>query len=54
MLLKGWLKAEWGTSENKRRARFYKLTPAGRTQLEREASQFDKLVTAIRQVMRTA
>jgi transcriptional regulator len=54
MLLKGWLEAEWGTSENNRRARFYKLTTAGRKQLEREASQFDKLVTAIRRVMRTA
>ena len=54
MLLKGWLKAEWGTSENNRRARFYKLTTAGRKQLEREARQFDKLVTAIQRVMRTA
>lgn len=54
MLLKGWLEAEWGISENNRRARFYKLTPAGRKQLEREASQFEKLVTTIRRVMRTA
>jgi transcriptional regulator len=54
MLLKGWLAAEWGTSENNRRARFYTLTPVGRKQLEREAGQFDKLVTAIRRVMRTA
>ena len=54
MLVKGWLKAEWGTSENNRRARFYKLTSDGRQQLERESKQFDKLVTAIRRVMRTA
>ena len=54
MLVKGWLKAEWGTSENNRRARFYKLTPDGRQELEREAKQFERLVLAIRRVMRTA
>jgi len=54
MLVKGWLKAEWGVSENNRRARFYKLTAEGRKQLEREAQQFDKLVAAIQRVMRTA
>src|SRR5713101_1743640 len=54
MLVKGWLKAEWGVSENNRRARFYKLTADGRRQLERETKQFEKLVTAIRRVMRTA
>ena len=54
MLVKGWLKAEWGTSENNRRARFYELTPAGRKQLERETRQFEKLILAIRRVMRTA
>jgi PadR family transcriptional regulator len=54
MLVKGWLKAEWGMSENNRRARFYRLTSDGRQQLERESKQFEKLVTAIRRVMRTA
>ncbi len=54
MLVKGWLKAEWGTSENNRRARFYRLTPDGRKQLERETKQFEKMVTAIQRVMRTA
>jgi PadR family transcriptional regulator len=54
MLVKGWLKAEWGTSENNRRARFYRLTAEGRKQLERETRQFQKLVAAIRRVMRTA
>jgi len=54
MLVKGWLAAEWGMSENNRRARFYKLTSDGRRQLERESKQFEKLVTAIRRVMRTA
>jgi PadR family transcriptional regulator PadR len=54
MLVKGWLKAEWGISENKRRARFYRLTPDGRKQLERETNKFEKLVMAIQRVMRTA
>jgi len=44
MLVKGWLKAEWGTSDNNRRARFYRLTPEGRKQLEQEASDFDQLL----------
>jgi len=54
MLVKGWLQAEWGVSENNRRARFYRLTAEGRRQLARETKQFEKLVTAIRRVMRTA
>jgi transcriptional regulator len=54
MLVKGWLTADWGMSENNRRARFYRLTSDGRRQLERESRQFEKLVTAIRRVMRTA
>jgi transcriptional regulator len=53
MLVKGWLTAEWGISENNRRARFYALTPEGRKQLDSEASEFDKLVRAIQLVMRT-
>jgi PadR family transcriptional regulator PadR len=44
---KGWISAEWGTSENNRKARFYTLTKAGRTQLAREVSQWRKLVAAI-------
>src|SRR2546426_953077 len=54
MLVKGWLTSEWGISENNRKARFYKLTPEGRRQLDREAKQFDKLIQAIQLVMRTA
>jgi transcriptional regulator len=54
MLVKGWLKAEWGTSENNRRARFYRLTAEGKQQLERETKGFEKLVLAIQRVMRTA
>ncbi len=54
MLVKGWLAAEWGISENNRRARFYRLTARGRKQLEAESEEFDKLVRAIQLVMRTA
>ena len=54
MLVKGWLAAEWGISENNRKARFYRLTPLGKKQLERESKEFDKLIEAIQLVMRTA
>jgi len=54
MLVKGWLVAEWGISENNRKARFYQLTPQGRKQLEQEAEEFDRMVKAIQLVMRTA
>jgi len=54
MLVKGWLAAEWGTSENNRRARFYRLTAEGRKQLAAESKEFAKLVRAIQLVMRTA
>jgi len=53
MLVKGWLAAEWGISDNNRRARFYRLTPEGRKQLARETDEFDRLVHAIQRVMRT-
>ena len=54
MLVKGWLAAEWGTSENNRKARFYRLTAEGRKQLERETESFDRLVSSIQRVLRTA
>jgi PadR family transcriptional regulator PadR len=54
MLLKGWLRAEWGTSETNRKARFYRLTKEGQKQLAAEAGEFSKLVTAIQLVMKTA
>jgi PadR family transcriptional regulator, regulatory protein PadR len=53
MLLKEWAKAEWGVTENNRKARFYRLTAAGRTQLEAESSAFNKMIRAIQLVMRT-
>ncbi|HEY1240254.1 MAG TPA: PadR family transcriptional regulator [Bryobacteraceae bacterium] len=54
MLVKGWLKAEWGISENNRKARFYRLTPEGRKQLETETELFTQLVRSIQLVMRSA
>ena len=53
MLIKGWLKAEWGTSETNRKARFYHLTDEGRKQLATEAGEFNRLVDAIQLVMKT-
>jgi PadR family transcriptional regulator PadR len=54
MLVKGWLRAEWGTSETNRKARFYRLTKEGQKQLAAEAGEFNKLVNAIQLVMKTA
>lgn len=53
LLLKGWVKAAWGTSENNRRARYYTLTAAGRKQLAAERDEFERLVFAIQKVLRT-
>ena len=54
MLLKGWVKAEWGISETNRKVRFYRLTAAGRKQLEAELSGYDRVTEAIQTVLRTA
>jgi len=51
---KEWIKSEWGISENNRRARFYKLTPAGRKQLNIEEENWQRFVLAIGKVLRTA
>lgn len=50
----GWIEAEWGLSENNRRARFYSLTPAGRKQLATEVANWEQVSTAINFVMKTA
>ena len=50
----GWITAEWGVSETNRRARFYRLTAAGRRRLEQERADWDRLSAAISLVMRTA
>jgi PadR family transcriptional regulator PadR len=54
MLIKGWVKAEWGLTAENRRARYYRLTAAGRKQLEVEKSQFDRVMQAIVRVIQTA
>ena len=51
LLLNGWVKAEWGTSENNRRARYYTLTAAGRKQLTAERQEFDQIILAIHKVL---
>ena len=53
LLIDGYVLAEWGLSENKRRARFYKITPAGRKQLAEEKKTFDFLLAGISRVMET-
>ena len=54
ILLKGWVTAVWGISETNRKVRFYRLTPAGRKQLEAELSDYDRVNQAIRSVLKTA
>jgi transcriptional regulator len=54
MLIKGWVAAEWGTTAENRRARYYRLTAAGRKQLEVEISQFERVLGAITRVLQTA
>ena len=51
---RGWIAAFWGTSENNRKARYYRLTPAGRRQLDHETSCWDRFVRAVNQVLRPA
>ena len=48
---RGWIKSEWGVSENNRRARFYKLTRAGRKQLHVEESNWEYLSVAVRKIL---
>ncbi len=54
MLIKGWVIAAWRQSENNRRARYYRLTPAGRKQLNLEISEFEKVIRAIVRVIEPA
>jgi PadR family transcriptional regulator, regulatory protein PadR len=51
LLQEGWVTAEWGTSNNNRRARFYRLTPAGRKQLSTEHSKWDRFSEAIARIL---
>ena len=54
LLLNEWVKADWGASENNRRARFYSLTGAGHRQLARERREFERIAGAIFKVLETA
>ena len=54
LLLQSWVKAEWRSTETNRRARFYKLTPAGRKQLAAEMAEFEKVMGAITRVIQPA
>lgn len=54
ILLKGWVTADWGISETNRKVRFYRLTTAGRKQLEAELSDYQRVHKAIQSVLRTA
>lgn len=48
---KGWVQAEWGTSESNRKARFYRLTPVGRKQLTAETRQWERLAAAVGRIL---
>ena len=54
LLLQGWVKAEWKTSETNRRARYYTLTAQGRKQLGVEVSEFEQMIRAINRVLQSA
>jgi transcriptional regulator len=54
LLVNGWVKAEWGASENNRRARYYTLTAAGRKQLTAERKEFAEMIGAIQKVLEMA
>jgi PadR family transcriptional regulator len=49
---RGWIKSEWGPSENNRKARFYRLTPVGRKQLLRQTSRWEQLVAGVNRVLK--
>ena len=49
---RGWISSYWGASENNRKARFYKLTAAGRRQLAEETTRWERLVRAVNRVLR--
>ena len=51
---RGWIKSEWGLSENNRRAKFYKLTRAGQRQLKLERANWERISRAITRIVQTA
>ena len=52
--VRSWLRSEWGTSDNNRRAKFYRLTALGRRELDNESEYWTKVATAVTRVMQTA
>ncbi len=54
MLLKGWIQGKWGKTDENRRARYYRLTPEGRRQLEREVERYQRVARAIAHVLAPA
>src|SRR5215211_6546420 len=54
MLVKGWVTAEWGSTAGNRRARYYRITRAGRRQLEAEQAQFERITGAIVRILQTS
>ena len=54
LLLNGWVKGEWGASENNRRARFYTITTSGKKHLALEGAEFERMLAAMARVMREA
>ena len=54
MLVKGWIHGEWGRTEQNRRARYYRLTPAGRRHLADEIESYQRIAGAIARVLQTA
>ena len=51
---RGWIASFWGTSENNRKARYYRLTPKGRKQLEHQTTRWDEIVRAVNRILRPA
>ena len=51
---RGWISSFWGTSENNRRARYYRLTPKGRAQLAEQTTRWDEIVRAVNRILRPA
>jgi PadR family transcriptional regulator, regulatory protein PadR len=54
MLVKGWISGEWGRTDENRRARYYRLTPAGRRQLDREVESYERITEAIARILHPA
>src|SRR5678816_4175122 len=52
--VRGWLRASWGTSDNNRRAKFYRLSALGKRELEREQAYWARVAAAVTRVMQTA